>query len=89
MAAKALHREIPGMAAVSARTRGGRNVVKSTEDRVGWDEMKEYEARGRCAGMEVDKMVELEELREAEWAGTVAGIEQTWTKSWDSDRRTK
>jgi dynactin-4 len=89
MAAKALHREIPGMAAVSARTRGGMNAVKSAEDRVGWDEMKEYEAKGRCAGLEVDKAVELEELREGEWAGAVAGIEQTWGKSWDGDRRTK
>jgi dynactin-4 len=52
MAAKALHRDVPGMAAAGALVKSGlKREMKIKEEKYGWDEIGEYKAteswRGR------------------------------------------
>lgn len=46
MASKALHRDVPGMAAAGAATKSGlRREVKPGGEKYGWDEIEEYSVK--------------------------------------------
>jgi len=85
MAAKALHRDVPGMARLKGK-------VMMEKEKVEWDELGEYQAKGswRSAGLE-DGMEDVEMMgnMHTSGAGGFAGLERRWERSWDGDRGSK
>ncbi|ORY25840.1 dynactin p62 family-domain-containing protein [Naematelia encephala] len=96
MAAKALHRDVPGMAASSARTRTrslGFGVGKAgKEGPAEWDDLGEYKAKGswKMIGLE-NGMQDVETMRELQETGGVgpAGLSSRWSNSWEADKMSK
>ncbi|WVQ79057.1 hypothetical protein IAT38_001150 [Cryptococcus sp. DSM 104549] len=91
MASKALHRDIPGMTAAS-KARRRMSGVKDGEagrEKVGWDEMGEYVAKGSWReegwGKGLEEVEMMKELQESGARG-VGRLERRWGKSCDADR---
>lgn len=79
MAAKALHRDVPGMATM----RGKRLVEKG---KVEWDELGEYQAKGSWRDLGLESGVEdVEMMRRLGMSreGGVTGLEKRWGRSWE------
>ena len=87
MAAKALHRDVPGMAVTRPR---GKQV--GVREKVEWDVLGGYEAKGswKLLGMERG-MGEVDWMRGLAQSGSggVAELEKTWGRSWDGKRMTR
>ncbi|OCF43394.1 hypothetical protein I317_02692 [Kwoniella heveanensis CBS 569] len=97
MAARALHRDVGGIAASKVRSRargspGGLWKDGSEKEKYGWDEIEEYKAKrswkdeGLVNGMED---VEIMKNFERSGPGGVASLEKRWSKSWESNRMSK
>ena len=81
MAARALHRDVPAMAAQKGRKKGkGVGAEGMERAHVGWDEMKDYTAkeawRGVVDARQADTMRGMEGM-------DLARLERRWTSSWD------
>ncbi|KAK4685600.1 hypothetical protein P7C73_g4541, partial [Tremellales sp. Uapishka_1] len=89
MAAKALHRDLPGMAASSAKRRIPRGVDKGgAKERIGWDELTDYKGDQNWKQLGVQRGLEdVENMRRGEVA--VASLERRWGKSWETDRSSR
>ncbi|ODO06171.1 dynactin 4 [Cryptococcus wingfieldii CBS 7118] len=91
MAAKALHRPVPGMAG-KKRAGPGLGGEEKGKEKVGWDELGEYKAKGSWRDLGLEKGLEAGEfmagLEHGGWEG-VAELEKRWDKSWESDRMAK
>ncbi|RXK41387.1 hypothetical protein M231_01292 [Tremella mesenterica] len=83
MAAKALHRDIPGLAAATAKRRipGGSEPMT---DRAGWDDLGEYTSKGTWEEANLHHTNELERLSKFSEAGPggLANLERRWSHSW-------
>lgn len=85
MAAKVLHRDVPGM----GRPLGTRIAEK---EKVPWDDLAEYQADGSWRDVGLERgMKEVEVLRAigSSGAGGKARMEQRWSQSWDGERIVK
>ncbi|KAK6907167.1 hypothetical protein I203_101157 [Kwoniella mangroviensis CBS 8507] len=91
MAQKALHRDVGGMVAYSARVKRPSTTKDGEKEKYGWDELAVYEAKEnwRKDGMgsspnQVDVMKELG----VSGADGVAELGKRWGKSWDAGKMT-
>jgi dynactin-4 len=78
MAAKALHRDVPGMNAVSSRPKPKQDA------RDKWDDMGVYESKNRVK--DVSEEVMEEDARDLERNGDRAALERVWCNSWSGSR---
>ena len=80
MASKALHRDIPSMAAAKSREKGRTSGVEGMDKvHVGWDELKDYAAKEAWRGDNLERdLSQMESL-------DCAGLERRWRQSWARD----
>jgi hypothetical protein len=78
MAAKALHRDVPGMNAVSARPKPKQDA------RDQWDDMGVYESRNRAKDVSGEIMEE--DAKDLSTNGDRAALEKVWCDSWSGSR---
>ncbi|OWZ71218.1 hypothetical protein AYX14_03406 [Cryptococcus neoformans] len=87
MAAKALNRPVHGLA-VRKRPPRGQGQAPG-EEKVGWDELEEYESKANWRELGLEKGMEDVEavrlLEEAGWGG-VAALDRRWSRSWECGR---
>ncbi|WVW79965.1 hypothetical protein I302_101938 [Kwoniella bestiolae CBS 10118] len=91
MAQKALHRDVGGMVAYSARSKGRSTGKEGEKEKYGWDELGVYEAKGswRAGGESVLDGVDILRDLEDSGAGGMAEVGKRWGKSWDNSKMTK
>ncbi|WVF67076.1 hypothetical protein IAT40_001821 [Kwoniella sp. CBS 6097] len=97
MAAKALHRDVGGIAASSARSKpramgsggGGGSGKEGEKERYGWDEIEQYKAKGswKYEGL-MNGLKDVETMGELQESGPsgMACLGKRWNTSWASDR---
>lgn len=87
MAAKALNRPVHGLA-VRKRPPRGQGRAPGGE-KVGWDELEEYESKANWRELGLEKGMEdveaIKLLEEAGWEG-VAALDRRWSRSWECGR---
>ncbi|KAK8861408.1 hypothetical protein IAR55_002227 [Kwoniella newhampshirensis] len=91
MASKALNREVPGMSAISSRVRGSGSVLRKDgeQEKVGWDDLGEYGAKGSWKALGLERgLQDVETMRKLDHsgAGGLATLESRWGMSWELDK---
>ena len=85
MAARALHRDVPGMARAKIRPRG--EGAQKENAHQSWDALAGYGAKGSWEGLGLQKGMEDVEVMKS--GMDVALLEKRWEHSWDMDKTTK